>query len=538
DFEGGIEGWWGNVYGGGGACEPSVAGEAKFGAGALHCEVTGVEGGSNTVSAWFPPDAQWRSYEWGVISFWVKGDGSRDTAKLAIATGLEGEPQQSYSYPVPLDGTEWRKIVARVGSFWNRYKVPMDVPRIGRIMFGCKGTHSFDIDHIVLEAHQRPVPLDAVGAPRGIDLAPSLAQSQDGRYALRFDPTPLLPGPATVEVVVRLPQRERSVSAEVEGARARDEVAVLWDDPKQDARAEVSVVARRGAEQEVSSCRYAFDLVTAKEPPDPTALGLAPAPKDFTPREGSFPITTDTRLEVWTTDGADPGPALALLTDELKAWLGRPLPVAERRGSPVEGSAQILLGPRPPGFPPRTMSLIPPMLERRYALSVSPGGARISAPDTRGLVNGVCTLLQAIQSHYASTFELAAPALAVWDWPSLPIRAVSLPLPTNRWGHPNDAPVSEEFFTDFLRRTLVRHKLNTAVLIVQQAMQYESHPKVSGPAAWPKETVKRVFDGLRRYGVEPVPNCNSLGHANWLAIPYRELAEDGDVHQFCTSNPD
>ena len=37
---------------------------------------------------------------------------------------------------------------------------------------------------------------------------------------------------------------------------------------------------------------------------------------------------------------------------------------------------------------------------------------------------------------------------------------------------------------------------------------------------------------------EPVPGENSLGHANWLCIPHKELAEDGDVHQICTSNPD
>ncbi len=71
DFEGGIEGWWGNVYSGAGTCQPRVADEPKFGSGALHCEVRGVEGGSNTVSAWFPADAQWRDYEWGLISFWV-----------------------------------------------------------------------------------------------------------------------------------------------------------------------------------------------------------------------------------------------------------------------------------------------------------------------------------------------------------------------------------------------------------------------------------------------------------------------------------
>ncbi|MFQ6096556.1 MAG: family 20 glycosylhydrolase, partial [Armatimonadota bacterium] len=173
-----------------------------------------------------------------------------------------------------------------------------------------------------------------------------------------------------------------------------------------------------------------------------------------------------------------------------------------------------------------------------YVLRATPQGVRIVARDSRGLVHGLCTLFQAIESHYAQTFELAAPTMDVVDWPSLPIRAVSISIPTGRWGYPNDAPVDPIFFRDFLFRTVVMQKMNMVVLIVEQAMQYESHPKVSGPAAWPKETIGLIFDNMRRYGVEPVPLCNSLGHANWCAIPYRRLAEDGDVHQFCTSNPE
>ena len=88
-------------------------------------------------------------------------------------------------------------------------------------------------------------------------------------------------------------------------------------------------------------------------------------------------------------------------------------------------------------------------------------------------MNGVCTLLQAIQSHYAQTFELAAPAMQVVDWPDLPVRAVSISLPTNRWGHPNDAPVDADFFIDFLRRTISR-------LLSKGALLY--HPSYPFPA--------------------------------------------------------
>ncbi len=227
-----------------------------------------------------------------------------------------------------------------------------------------------------------------------------------------------------------------------------------------------------------------------------------------------------------------------LLADELGSWgvtMGQPLSTV--RGLGVT-PAEIVIGGKVTRLSDKLAEAVKTLRNEGYVLEVSPQGVRIASYDPRGLVNGVCTLLQAIESHYAQTFELAAPVMQVVDWPDLSVRAVSISLPTNRWGHPNDAPVDADFFIEFLRRTIVRQRLNMAVLIVQQAMQYDSHPEVSGPAAWSKETVKRIFDTLRRYGVDAVPLCNSLGHANWLAIPHKELAEDGDVHQFCTSNPE
>ncbi|MCD6362066.1 MAG: hypothetical protein J7M38_14510, partial [Armatimonadetes bacterium] len=192
DFEDGIEGWWGNVWGGAGECAPSLSDDAYFGKGALRCEISGVEKGSNVVCPWLAPDADWRQWEWGVISFRVKGDGTPHKARLIVETGLEGtEGHLTYTFSVPLDSTEWRQVRAPVKAFWNREKVPMDTRRIGRLMFGSAGTHTFLIDHIALEAPQRPVPLELEGAVEDLDLAPRMLQFADGDYALVLDPTPL-----------------------------------------------------------------------------------------------------------------------------------------------------------------------------------------------------------------------------------------------------------------------------------------------------------------------------------------------------------
>jgi hypothetical protein len=537
DFDGGVEGWWGNVWGGAGTAKPSMTGESVFGSGALHCEVSGVEGGSNTVSPWLPKDAEWRQYPWGSVSLWVRGDGSREAVQFTVATGFEGEEEQIYAYSIPLDSTEWRRIDAPIGSFWNRYSIPMDVARIGRVMFGGRGTHHFDIDHIALEERQRPVPLEPADPPEGIDLHPSLSQLEDGRYVLRFLPGLLLPGGATIEATMRLPGRDMPVRQDLPGGPPRDEVLLVWPDPKEDAAAMVSLQATREGGARISSARYSCRLLTPRPSPDPTPLSLVPAPKELRLGDGaSFPLDARTPIHV-LTGKADGQHAVNLLTDTLRDWLGSDPVVRTARGAAGSSSA-IVLGADAPRLSQQLSRRAAALPAEGYVLRATGRGVRTAANDARGLVNGVCTLLQAAESHYAQTFELAVPPMEVIDWPSLPIRAVSLALPTNRWGYPNDAPVDPAFFTEFLRRIIVRQKLNMAVLIVEQAMQYRSHPNVAGPAAWSPETVKSIFDALRRYGVEPVPLCNSLGHADWLAIPYPQLAEDGDVHQLCTSNPE
>ncbi|MEA3401950.1 MAG: family 20 glycosylhydrolase, partial [Armatimonadota bacterium] len=433
----------------------------------------------------------------------------------------------------PMDSTRWRRISAPVGAFWNRDRVPMDTRRIVRLYIGTSGTHHFEVDQIALEAKQRPVaarPLHAVSPPMTVDAV----QFADGRYALRFDPSALMPGPLTATADFDLARSQHRATQKLPGATPQDEV--LLAAPAVEAAGDGSVrltLVRQG--ETVASGAWDFDLVASRPLPDPTELSLLPAPKEIELGEGAFPLLPGPSPDC-TTDAMN-SPALRLLTETLAAWGARG---EDLHGIPRAAGEPLLLrigAPEP--LDAAAAERLRDLPAQGYVLVTSGAGVAVAANDLGGLRNGVCTLLQAAESHYARTGVLAAPAMHVVDWPSLPIRAVSMPLPTNRWGHPNDPPVDPDFFIDYLRRVVVAHKLNMCVLIIHQAMQYDSHPIVAGPAAWPKSEVKRVFDALRSWGVEPVPLMNSLGHANWLTIPYRdlELAEDGDVHQLCTSHP-
>lgn len=534
DFEGGIEGWWGNVYNGPGTCKPSATTDARFGSGALHCEVTGVEGGSNTVCPWFPADVPWRQWEWGVISLWVKGDGTPYQAKLTVTTGLEGDDQQlNYAFSLPLDSTDWRQVRAPVRAFWNRERIPMDTRRIGRLMFGCSGTHSFSIDQIVLEAPQRPVPLVPTGQIEGLDLAPRLLQFVDGRYGLMLDPTPLGADGAVIsaEFAVTGGAGQRFSRPLPPGGPA-GEALIELPAPEESGQVTLTLTATRN-EQTLSRARYSTSLVASRPAPEPTPLQLVPAPKEFSELPGSFPLSDPVVFTV-KAGTADARPALNLLRDEIGSWgLTVPAPTTGL----AEGLSEISLG-APPPLAQEHAQRVGQLPAEGYLLEASSAGVRIVAQDTRGLVNGACTLLQAVESQWAQQGELTVPGMRVFDWPNLPIRTLSLSFPTSRWGHPNDPPVDPEFFQEYLRQTVVKLKLNMVVLLVDQGVQFETHPEVAGPAAWPKSVVRNLVQMLRSYGVEPVPGENSLGHANWLCIPHKELAEDGDVHQICTSNPD
>jgi len=129
------------------------------------------------------------------------------------------------------------------------------------------------------------------------------------------------------------------------------------------------------------------------------------------------------------------------------------------------------------------------------------------------------------------------PQLTIADWPTCQWRAISIGLPTTRWGHPNDAAVPVDYFIDYLRRMVVEQKFNMVSLEVLQGMKYDRHPEIAGPAAYTKDEVRKIVQFLRDNGVEVFPQIESLGHANWLVIPHSELREDGDEHTLCTRNP-
>ncbi len=515
DFEAGIEGWWTNPWGGG-EIVAQATGEARFGRGALRCDYRLQDGKlkGNLISPWLPPDAPWRQQRWGALSLWYRTEGTTTSFSLSLAKATaEGQPELTFTRQLPATDA-WRNLIVDPRTLWNRERMSLDLRELGRLIVGAGRPGTVWIDQLCLVPLAREVPLEPYTETW------SLGELAPGRYQWQ--------GPvAPWRVSLTIGGRTATASAP-----ADDEPVVDLNLPvTAEGAGEVTVV--NGNDRQ----RFTFPVLLPAEEPEIAPLGILPTPKRVTPGQGAFALAAGVRGEA---HGSAAPFCAALLQRRLKRDLGLEVTIATRAGDRQWLRLGQAESPELPGDLPA----------EGYRLVVSPRGAAVAARDERGLFNGALSLLQMIAAASLPARPLAAPAADVTDWPDLPVRSVSIPIPTDRWGYPNDVPVPPEFLIDFLDRMVVARKYNQVIFVITNGVRYDSLPKVAGPAAWTKSQLAGVFDFLRANLVEPVPLINSLGHANWLLIPYPELADrtatqkDGqwtvgpDRYTIDTRNPD
>jgi hypothetical protein len=242
--------------------------------------------------------------------------------------------------------------------------------------------------------------------------------------------------------------------------------------------------------------------------------------------------------------------------------------------APPEGSTPIVVGevgsPLVAAAASRAGAAVPDHLEA-YALVVSKTGAVVAGRDYRGALYGVSSLAQLV--HHWGKQSVAARCARIGDWPFLPIRWVHLYLPgRDQMG----------FARRYLRDFLLRHKYNGIVLEVGGGLRFDSHPEISvgwqrtvsewyahgetidklgegiplgtarrfaaslhvgvgGGSYVEKDDVRRLAGWAADYGLEIVPEIQSLTHSYYIAAVHREIAEDPDMtwpDSYCPSNPE
>lgn len=67
--------------------------------------------------------------------------------------------------------------------------------------------------------------------------------------------------------------------------------------------------------------------------------------------------------------------------------------------------------------------------------------------------------------------------------------------------------------------------LNTVVIDLGEALQYESHPELAVKGSWPIERFRKELARLRAMGLEPIPKLNfSAAHDAWLKAYERQVS--------------
>ena len=197
-------------------------------------------------------------------------------------------------------------------------------------------------------------------------------------------------------------------------------------------------------------------------------------------------------------------------------------------------------------------------------VEVTESGATIKASNLRGMVYGGETFIKLLQNG-------KLPAVTINDSPFKAFRGVHLFIPS-------------EAQMDFAKR-LIKYLIspmgyNTVILQVSGGMIYERHPKISEAFAhavemraqgWPafphagiaegkpitKAMLKDYIAYIRSFGIDVIPEVQSLAHVQYLTIAYPEIAEIAEEeaaeavdtrvedmlpsqfyrHDYCPSNP-
>jgi hypothetical protein len=80
---------------------------------------------------------------------------------------------------------------------------------------------------------------------------------------------------------------------------------------------------------------------------------------------------------------------------------------------------------------------------------------------------------------------------------------------------------------------LPQYGINTVLIDVGDAIQYDSHPEISAPDAWSKDFMRQKLQEIRDLGMEPLPKLNfSAAHDAWMK-EYGRMISTPVYYQVC-----
>lgn len=179
----------------------------------------------------------------------------------------------------------------------------------------------------------------------------------------------------------------------------------------------------------------------------------------------------------------------------------------------------------------------------RYTVEVTPGGATVKASTRLALLWGACRVIDLWDGA-------TLPIISIDDKPDVPMRGFHMGLPTVD---------NIDFVKKFIRYVLLPFGYNHVIIEFNGAMRFDRHPEIS--EKWieseklyregkgkrvmhadigaegtviEKWQVREILDVLDGYGIEVIPEVQTLAHIEYITNAYPEFAELGKFMKTAT----
>ena len=174
--------------------------------------------------------------------------------------------------------------------------------------------------------------------------------------------------------------------------------------------------------------------------------------------------------------------------------------------------------------------------EERYTVNASADGVSVKAGSRRALLWGACKIIDLWD-------EGVIPSVHIDDKPDVPMRGFHMGLPEK---------AHFDFFKKLCRYTLLPYGYNHVILEFNGDMRYDRHPEITekwveaeklwregkgkrvmhadigaNGTALEKSEVKELVDSIKCYGIDVIPEVQSLSHIEYITNAYPEFAELG-----------
>jgi len=238
----------------------------------------------------------------------------------------------------------------------------------------------------------------------------------------------------------------------------------------------------------------------------PTSLKLLPAPKEVRISEGTFQITSRTRILIEASHVAEDRHSAETLRDEIEQQSGMKVPIEPTRRL-ADGEGVILLSRLSDAgvrslLEGEGLQADKNFSQQGYLLHADKARIVVVGLNGQGLFYGVQTLRQLLHPKGAT---LECPAVSIRDWPSMEWRGVHDDI--------SRGPIPTIEYTKKQIRTLAAYKVNLLALYMEHVFDFKSQPLMAPKdAALTAEQIREIVDYAKKYYITILPEQQAFGH--------------------------